>query len=133
MQPITAEMLLCPCCHTGQPDQRLIASLNHLQNDLGTQLQINSGCRCPKHNADVGGAPNSKHLSGIAADITAAGRSPLELYLAADQQPLFHDGGIGLYPLDFIHIDVRRERARWYRQASQDHPITDYLHHADAS
>jgi len=127
MRPITADLLLCPCCHTGRPTQHLIDGLNMMQEIIGQELTINSGCRCPKHNAAVGGTPHSQHLTGDAADIKAAGRSPLELFLAADEYPPFAHGGIGLYPTDFIHVDVRPARARWFRVAGHDHPITNYL------
>lgn len=128
MRTITADRLTCPCCHQGTPDQRLIASLNHLQQDLGTELVIHSACRCPKHNAGVSGAPFSLHLTGQAADISAFNKSPLHLYLAAEQQQPLRDGGIGLYPDHYIHVDIRRGRARWYRVAGHDFPITHYLH-----
>jgi len=133
MRPITPDLLLCPCCHTGRPTQHLIDGLNMMQEIIGQELTINSGCRCPKHNAAVGGAPHSEHLTGDAADIKAAGRSPLELFLAADEYPPFTHGGIGLYPADFIHVDVRPARARWFRVAGKDNPITNYLTHAHAT
>jgi uncharacterized protein YcbK (DUF882 family) len=98
-----------------------------MQDIIGQELTITSACRCPKHNAAVGGAPHSEHLHGYAADIKAAGKSPLELYFAAEQVPCFAHGGIGLYPADFIHVDTRPARARWFRVAGHDHPITDYL------
>ena len=127
MRPITADVLLCPCCHTGNPHPQLIDALNFMQEMLQAELKINSGCRCPKHNAAVGGAPHSEHLTGDAADIKAAGKSPLELYLAAEQVTCFAHGGIGIYLADFIHVDIRPARARWFRAAGKDHPITDYL------
>jgi uncharacterized protein YcbK (DUF882 family) len=35
-------------------------------------LSVRSGCRCPEHNAAVGGARFSQHLYGAAADIPYA-------------------------------------------------------------
>lgn len=127
MRTITAADLLCPCCRSGNPDSRLLAALNHLQTLIGMELIIHSACRCTKHNAALQGALVSQHLIGQAADITAQGRLPLDLYLAAEQVPLFSRGGIGLYPADYIHVDTRLGRARWFRKDAQDHPITDYL------
>ena len=66
---------------------------------------INSGYRCIKHNASVGGSVRSKHLLGIAADICtkdwggADRRYFLELAL-----PLF--GGVGIAN-DYFHVDAR--------------------------
>ncbi len=37
----------------------------------GAPITVNSGYRCPKLNATVGGAPTSQHMKGEAADITA--------------------------------------------------------------
>jgi uncharacterized protein YcbK (DUF882 family) len=104
-----------------------------MQTQLGTELQITSGCRCPLHNADVGGAAQSHHLTGNAADVAACGISPLALYLAAEQVYSFRNGGIGLYPQQYIHLDTRMSRARWYRVAGKDHAITEYLTHANAT
>jgi len=127
MHIIESADLLCPCCHTGFPDARLIAGLNHLQALIGRELAVASGFRCPKHNAESGGALFSQHLTGRAADISAPGLSPLHLYLAAEQIPLFQRGGIGLYPLEYIHVDTREARARWFHYQGQDRAITDFL------
>jgi len=35
----------------------------------GRSIHVTSGFRCPKLNALVGGAPNSAHMKGLAADI----------------------------------------------------------------
>lgn len=40
---------------------------------LGIPIMVNSGYRCPKHNALVGGVANSQHMKGEAADIAPAG------------------------------------------------------------
>lgn len=133
MRPITADLLLCPCCKVGVPSIPLTGGLNQLQAMLPTPLRITSGFRCPAHNKAVGGAPDSLHTKGLAADLTADGYTPLELYLLADQIWIFRNGGVGLYPGDFIHVDIRTTRARWYRVAGKDRPITDYLTHAHAT
>ena len=133
MNEITREQLLCPCCHQGNPSTILLDALNQLQNTLGQPLSIHSGYRCPTHNAKVGGTPRSEHLTGRAADISSPAHRPLDLYLAADEIWVFRNGGIGLYNADYIHLDVRVSRARWFRVNEHDHPITDYLLHAHAA
>jgi len=40
---------------------------------LGREVSVNSGYRCPLHNAAVGGVPDSLHLSGEAVDLQAEG------------------------------------------------------------
>jgi uncharacterized protein YcbK (DUF882 family) len=64
-----------------------------------------------KHNAKVGGVPNSQHVQGIAADIVVSGRTPA---LVADYlERKYPDRyGVGRYS-SFTHIDVRPVKARW--------------------
>ena len=44
--------------------------LDPLRMDMGYPIQINSGYRCPALNTVIGGAKNSQHMKGMAADIT---------------------------------------------------------------
>lgn len=133
MKTITAAELRCPCCHVQMAVPRLLEDLNAIQTALQKEITIDSGYRCAAHNAAVGGAPQSYHTSGMAADISAPPKAPLEMYLIAEQIPDFAQGGIGLYPANFIHVDVRSNRARWYRVDGKNHPITDYITHAHAT
>jgi len=56
----------------------LALGLESVRSLLGVPLHIDSGYRCPALNAYVGGAKNSAHLSGYAADFIApAFGSPL--------------------------------------------------------
>lgn len=48
--------------------------LDPLREMYGKPITINSGYRCPKLNAAVGGAKNSQHMRGEAADITAGSK-----------------------------------------------------------
>lgn len=101
------------CHHCGQGGNKMSPKLIELLEKLrancgGYPLSINSGYRCPTHNANVGGVPNSQHVQGTAADVAR----PQELTFGefawyVDQLPF---DGIGLYPGDkgdFIHVDVR--------------------------
>jgi uncharacterized protein YcbK (DUF882 family) len=75
----------------------------------GTPLIPNSGCRCLAHNAAVGGAPKSQHLLGKAADLPV--NNPRAIAEMLDE--LFPNTcGIGIYD-EFIHVDIRENRARW--------------------
>lgn len=61
----------CKCgCGFDQIDPYLVNGLEHSRKSTGLPYQINAGCRCPKHNTEVGGKPNSAHLRGLAADIS---------------------------------------------------------------
>lgn len=112
-----------PYCN-GMPDDgmdpRLIELLENIRADLGgTPIRITSGYRCPKYNdlpkrkGGVGGARSSQHKLGTAADIVVRGQSVHEVAASA-KKFLRGTGGIGIYPADgFVHVDVRRHKARW--------------------
>ena len=73
----------CKCCGQLPPsvEQNLLALVKHVldpaRERLGMPITVNSGYRCPKHNAEVGGVKNSQHLKGEAADITCADNKKL--------------------------------------------------------
>jgi zinc D-Ala-D-Ala carboxypeptidase len=73
----------------------------------GSAIDINSGFRTVAHNKKIGGAPNSQHLVGKAADIMARGVTPAQV------QELLKDwdGGLGSYDT-WTHIDTGPKR-RW--------------------
>lgn len=75
-------------------------------------LTVSSGYRCFNRNKAVGGAKNSRHPIGDAADITCTTLSPQELATLAETIPVFKHGGMGIYPT-FVHLDTRGYRARW--------------------
>lgn len=76
-------------------------------------ITVNSGYRCPAHNAAVGGEPNSFHLRGMACDFTVAGMTPAEVQARLEEpgSPVKNQGK-GSYQ-DFTHVDRRGSRARW--------------------
>lgn len=115
-------------CKCGCPTPRPVAEKNeHLAFVLETQFRlvfkrpvvINSGYRCPEHNAKIGGAPNSRHLHGDAVDLWIPGLSGQ--FLAGYVFGLMHNGvipwgGIGTYEAhpNLLHLDLRGEYARWH-------------------
>ena len=107
----------CRCgCGFDDVDRRLVEALEALRALVGKPIHVNSGCRCPAHNREVGGMARSQHLLGKAADITVAGKTPEMMASRAEEVPAFHGGGIGLYDA-FTHVDVRRGMTRWdYRK-----------------
>lgn len=85
--------------------------LQMARDHFGKPLIINSGFRTATHNAKVGGASNSQHLYGTAADVYIPGVSVLDLYnyfcsIAGETC------GIGIYD-NFVHFDVRPVKARF--------------------
>ena len=84
---------------------------------------VTSGYRCPELNALVGGADNSQHMKGEAADITAS-RKALNLELARlflrsrrfDQLILEHCDKDGVP--QWLHVSYKRDgvnRQQWWR------------------
>ena len=49
--------------------------LDPLREMYGKAITVNSGYRCPKLNDAVGGAKNSRHMRGEAADITGGSKT----------------------------------------------------------
>jgi len=76
-------------------------------------LELLSGYRCQAHNRKVGGARNSKHMLGQAADLRPVGCSVVALCVAARVVRGEQGGGIGLYAR-FVHVDVRKAKANWW-------------------
>ncbi|HDX6471612.1 TPA: DUF882 domain-containing protein, partial [Escherichia coli] len=68
----------CKCgkCDYDTIDAELLVILEDVREHFGKPVIINSGNRCPTHNKNVGGAANSYHVRGRAADIVIKGVSP---------------------------------------------------------
>ena len=73
----------CRCCGELPPLARANVRalvdevLDPVREKLGKAIVVNSGYRCPRHNAAVGGVRNSQHLRGEAADIRICGITDL--------------------------------------------------------
>jgi uncharacterized protein YcbK (DUF882 family) len=87
----------------------LIETLETIREHFNAPITINSGYRTPNWNAKVGGAPNSYHCKGMAADIVVKGHGSQEVAKYADS--IMKQGGVIRYT-NFTHIDVREERYR---------------------
>lgn len=59
---------------------QVAAWLEHARDVLGVPLVVDSGFRTPERNAAVGGSATSDHLDGLAADFTAQGLTPFQVY-----------------------------------------------------
>lgn len=97
----------CKCgCGGLKVDLNLIVLLEKLRAEVGQPIHVSSGYRCPKHNAAVGGATNSYHMKGMAADITIPNHSPSDIARLARKLGF---GGIGTYIHGgnyFCHVDT---------------------------
>jgi len=100
----------CGCgCGYATVDAELLQILQPMRDALGA-CTVTSGCRCPEHNRAEGGAIDSWHLQGRAADVQFASMAPADWYALAEK---LGARGIGLYP-SWVHIDTRPGPvARW--------------------
>lgn len=97
---------------------KLLALLNAIRSKFKLPIIVNSGYRSPEHNAAIGGAKNSFHVQGLAADIRPVDMNDLKLLreLALEMNP---NGGVGWYD-NFVHVDARGKRARWDERTKKD-------------
>ncbi len=82
--------------------------LDPLREKYGKPIKVNSGYRCPKHNLAVGGATQSQHMKGEAADIAPmdGDASELEKLVEIIKQNGKWDQMI-VYPT-FVHVSWKR-------------------------
>jgi len=71
-------------------------------------VTVNSTCRGRRHNARVGGARHSHHLSGNAVDFRVHGRGARGVYAFLRSHPSV--GGLKFYRRGFFHIDTGSRR-----------------------
>jgi len=94
----------------------LIDQLEIIRAACGNKpITITSGYRSRKHNASVGGAKNSYHTKGQAADFKVIGMRPAEVYKIVESlmdSGQITAGGIGLYK-SWCHYDTRGTKTTW--------------------
>ena len=98
------------CCSSTKVDEKLVEYLQKIRDHFGKSVNINSGYRCKTHNASVGGASQSNHMDGEAADIRISGVTPLEVAQYAEHIGML---GIGVYSWG-VHVDTRTSKYFWY-------------------
>jgi uncharacterized protein YcbK (DUF882 family) len=90
----------------------LAKELQKLRDYYKKPIIINSGWRTEEHNKEVGGAKNSMHLKGLAADVRPPyGVNVKEFYVKARELTNFKGYGIGQ---NFLHCDLRSKLTIWY-------------------
>jgi hypothetical protein len=87
-------------------------------------ISIMSGYRTAEYNAKIGGAKNSQHIQGRAADIRVAGipaRVVHDTILRLSLNGSIQIGGLGKYS-SFVHVDIRPTStlARWNRSGESE-------------
>lgn len=131
MKHFTDKELRCKCCERLPPEikenlEALVDNVLDPARELyGSPIHVNSGFRCPLHNATVGGVAKSQHLTGEAADITT-GLPAENLKLARIiaqlgnyDQMIFYVRTSSTEP-QFIHVS-------WNRNGNNRHRILKHI------
>ncbi|MET7287386.1 D-Ala-D-Ala carboxypeptidase family metallohydrolase [Streptomyces sp. NPDC005573] len=98
--------------------RRAMYKLEALRKKLGnTAITVNSGFRSIAHNAEIGGAGDSMHLYGTAADLAVPGVSNRTVYQKAETCGF---SGLETYTADHQHVDSRADlgRAWWWENGT---------------
>ena len=110
MKYFRKEEFECRCCGSmgsplvGENIEALVENvLDPARERLGMPIIVNSGYRCPKHNAEVGGVKNSQHMKGEAADIRCEDNEQLKRLIK--EQGVFDQ--MIVYPT-FVHVSYKR-------------------------
>lgn len=101
-------------CHCGgkycngfpaEPQEGMVRALDTVRAHFGKAFTPNSGVRCKTHNANVGGAYNSRHLYGKAVDFRVPGKTAEQVLAYLATLP-----GLGYcYDIDgtSVHMDIK--------------------------
>lgn len=95
--------------------KKLALQLEKIRSEIGKPIKITSAYRTPEYNRKIGGATNSLHVTGKAADLQVSGLKPKDLYdkiISLIDNGKITQGGVGLYS-SFVHYDIRGTSARW--------------------
>lgn len=121
------------CCNETPIRSDLVEILQKVRDHFGVSVNVNSGYRCPKHNASISGASKtSYHMKGYAADIKVIGIHPVRV--ARYLETLNFKGRIGCYTWDdsgkgFVHVDVRGTNSRaFYTENNSNYDSVPHFH-----
>lgn len=100
-------------CHCGgkycngypvEPKEKLVRAADKVRKNLGGAATVSSGVRCTRHNANVGGVSNSRHLSGKAMDFCIAGKTAAQTLAYVQKLPEIRYA----YAIDgsYVHMDI---------------------------
>jgi uncharacterized protein YcbK (DUF882 family) len=95
--------------------QELAKNLQVLRDEVKKPIKITSGFRDPSFNKKIGGATQSRHITGQAADLKIEGYTPKQVAAIIEKliaSGKMKQGGLGIYKT-WIHYDIRLTKARW--------------------
>lgn len=106
----TREEFRCKCggkyCNgfPAEPQEGMVRAIDNVREHFGKAFTLNSGVRCPTHNANVGGVSTSRHLYGKAVDFHVPGKTAAQVLAYLATLP-----GLGYcYAIDAnnVHMDI---------------------------
>jgi uncharacterized protein YcbK (DUF882 family) len=111
------------CCGNSYPiAEKVLEALHILRVYIKKPIIINSGFRCRRYNKKIGGAKESFHTLGLAADIMVQEMDALELYNIVLNHSWFQNCGIGSYT-GFVHIDFRGVKVTWTTVSCENYTL----------
>ncbi len=93
-------------------EQLCINILQPLREALKYPIHVNSGYRCPRTNASIGGASKSQHLTGHAADIEDFKNGNEQLLRKIVELKLPFDQIINEFGYKWVHVSYDPKRNR---------------------
>jgi len=103
--------------------------LQPLRDKIRKAVSVSSGYRCFKVNKAIGGATNSQHLKGQAADISAGGFTPEQLYQRIKTSDIVFDQLIQEFD-QWVHVSynpVAKNNRRQCLRAVKQNGKTKYI------
>lgn len=87
-----------------EPQEKLVRVADKIRKNLGGEAIVTSGVRCTRHNANVGGVSNSRHLSGKAMDFRIKGKTADQILTEVNKHPEIRYA----YKIDskHVHMDI---------------------------
>lgn len=87
-----------------EPEEKLVRVADDIREELGAPATVTSGVRCTRHNANVGGVSNSRHLSGKAMDFGIKGKTADQIIAVVKKHPEIRY----YYKIDnkHVHMDI---------------------------
>jgi len=105
----TEKELRCNCCGVNLMNDEYLERLQTVRNKFGSAMYLNSGYRCPVHNAKISalGSMDGPHTTGRAVDVKVSGHNALRLISIALDCGM---QGVGIkqhgeYASRFVHLD----------------------------
>jgi len=110
----TVKEMECNCgCGFCDFEVSFLDKLQALRDELKRPLVVTSGFRCIPYNDEVKGAKHSRHLAGIAVDISTWGMTSEFLYKFMSGAVNGGFTGIGVGK-NFVHIDTRKDKSKMW-------------------